>query len=270
MPRKTFGLLLLPLLAALSGASPPGGSSGDGYRVLGAMAVQHEGRIKPLDTYARLVVKQIYTRETIKLLDAKGKLVATWEPLAAWLDWQVRPSFWDEQEIIACEYLPLKQKVVSVPARAALAALVKSGKLSPADVARVEAASKDPNLTSADLKATAKLPGVPPEVAARLKVLAHKISPDQKWLSPDDLEHARIDADGHDHSFPDWAAELERRPSSRPELGLRPEYSALEKKGLETARGSLARYIGRSATATPARGSPSTSSPSLARTPPST
>ena len=131
-PLNAVGLgLVLAATAATSFAAD------DPYRVAGEVAIQHEGRIKPLDTFARLVVKQIYTREEIKLVDADGKVVGRWSPLPAFLDWQARPEFWDEQEIIAVEYPPLRQKLLRAPACEAMKTLADSGKLSADDQARV-------------------------------------------------------------------------------------------------------------------------------------
>ena len=73
----------------------------------------HEGRVKPLDTVAREEIKQIYTRETIKLTSEDGKTVTSWAPVAAFFDWSVRPKFWDQQPIIAVEYLPLKRFILA-------------------------------------------------------------------------------------------------------------------------------------------------------------
>ncbi|MDB5352952.1 MAG: ABC-type transport system involved in cytochrome c biosis, permease component [Planctomycetota bacterium] len=231
------------VVAASLAADQPRTSGENGYRVLGELAVQHSGRIKPLDTYARQTVKHVYTREIIKLRDLKGEEVGRWEPLAALLDWQARPDFWNAQEIIAFEYLPLKQKLISVPAREALAELAKSGKLSAADQASVEKAAKDPNVTTADLKAAAVLPGVPDALAAKLKTLAHKISPDQKWLAPQDLDEGRLVIDGQEVAFTDWIAQLAMRRPERPDLGEeQAKYTEIEKKALEGAQ-KLATYM---------------------------
>ena len=84
---------------------------GDGpaYDQIGKLAVMHAGRVKPLDTVAREEVKQVYGRETIKLrIDAaERRCVETWGPVGAFLDWMVRPEFWDDQPFILVDYLPL-------------------------------------------------------------------------------------------------------------------------------------------------------------------
>lgn len=236
--RRSAYFCLAIALAATVGASPSPDtpSSGNPYGLIGEVAVQHLGRVKPLDTYARLQVKEIVTRETIKIADADGKTTETWEPMAALLDWRARPEFWEDKEFIAFEYLPLKQKLISIPARELLTQLSKESTLAEGDRVRIAEAAKDPNVTSSDLKAAASLNGVPAESVKQLKSLAHKISPDQKWLSPDDLETGRIEVGGREVAFMDWLMELERRPSPRPEFDERPEYTTLEKKALEAGQ----------------------------------
>ncbi len=221
----SLGLVLAATTATSFAAEDP-------YRVAGEVAVQHEGRVKPLDTFARLVVKQIYTREDIKLVDADGKVVGRWSPLPAFLDWQARPDFWNEQEIIAVEYPPLRQKLLASPAKEAMKALADSGKLSAEDKARVLKSADDP--TWADLKAAASLNGVPAELKARLKLLSHKLHPDQKWLAPDDIEDAQLIADdGHEVDFRGWVEHAQRDAREKAgDLG-RPELPAMEKKAAE-------------------------------------
>ncbi len=132
--RLSLGVVLLAALGAAPAAEPAGKKA---YETLGKMPVQDNGRVKPLDTLARQRVKFIYTREIIKVrregeqnaarpasgfkaflatLRGEDPDVEKWEPMAAILDWQARPQFWDEQEIIAVEYLPLKQIILTIPA----------------------------------------------------------------------------------------------------------------------------------------------------------
>jgi ABC-type transport system involved in cytochrome c biogenesis permease subunit len=230
--RRPLLLLIGILVAGPSVAS----AADDAYTVLGKLAVQHSGRLKPLDTFARQMIKQVYTREDIKLTNSDGKTVATWQPLAAFIDWQARPEFWDDQEILAVEYPPLRQKLLSGPAREALKALADSGKLSATDKERVAKAAADPNVSFADLKAAAALQGVPAEMKARLKSLAHKIHPDQKWLSFNDLDNARLEIDGKEIAYRKWFVEVDGRQRMMGR-GVAPvELTPLEKKGIEAAQ----------------------------------
>src|SRR4051812_30857161 len=102
-----LGLAAATALAARPGPaaeSPPGGG-GPAYKTLGELVVMRDGRRKPLDTLARQQVKQIYGRETIKLLGPDGKAAGSWGPVAAFFDWSAHPDFWDDQDFILVEYL---------------------------------------------------------------------------------------------------------------------------------------------------------------------
>lgn len=223
-------LLLVGLILAGTRSASAGD---DAYGILGQLPVQHAGRVKPIDTFARQMIKQIYTREDIKIVDADGKTVATWKPLAAFVDWQARPDFWNAQEVIAVEFPPLRQKLLSAPAREALKALADSGKLSTEDQAKVAKAAENPDVSFADLKAAAALKGVPVEMKERLKALSHKIHPDQKWLAPDDLEHAHLIVDGKEVDYRDWIGTILQKQQGARRGGPKVTLSPLEKKGLE-------------------------------------
>ncbi len=67
------------------------------YQTLGRLAVQQNGRRKPLDTLAREVVKQIHGAPSVKERGALGNTIATWSAVAVLLDWSVRPQYWDDQ-----------------------------------------------------------------------------------------------------------------------------------------------------------------------------
>ena len=108
-----LGLVLagLPALAGETKVKVMG--EGPAYDQVGKLAVMHAGRVKPLDTVAREEVKHVFSRETIKLHDASNKVVETWGPVGAFLDWMVRPEFWDDQPFILVDYLPLRQLILA-------------------------------------------------------------------------------------------------------------------------------------------------------------
>ena len=93
---------------------------GPAYDQVGKLAVMHVGRVKPLDTLAREEVKHVFGRETIKLHDASNAVVETWGPVAAFLDWMVRPEFWDDQPFVLVDYLPLRQAILADSTRSRL------------------------------------------------------------------------------------------------------------------------------------------------------
>ncbi len=125
------GILLAGTAAALALAPARAGSentalgSGRAYELLGKVPVMHEGRIKPLDTLAREEVKQVYSRETIKLRNLEQEIIdlldpeaaakrkedvkpEAWGHVGAFLGWTVNPDFWDEQAFLLVDYLPLR------------------------------------------------------------------------------------------------------------------------------------------------------------------
>ena len=82
--KRLGGLALAGMLAAVlpargaDEAASPG--AGPAYELIGKVAVMHEGRVKPLDTVAREEVKQIYSRETIKLHDPNEEIEKILDP----------------------------------------------------------------------------------------------------------------------------------------------------------------------------------------------
>src|SRR5437879_828323 len=112
--KRLAGLALAGIFAAglpARGAEevkPPG--AGPAYELIGKVAVMHEGRKKPLDTVAREEVKQVYSRETIKLRDPRDEVekvlgpeshgdkgasvtpVQKWGPVGAFIGWTLSPD----------------------------------------------------------------------------------------------------------------------------------------------------------------------------------
>src|SRR5208337_4624474 len=127
---------------------------GPAYDQVGKLAVMHAGRVKPLDTVAREEVKHVFGRETIKLHDASNTLVETWGPVAAFLDWMVRPEFWDEQPFVLVDYLPLRQAILTDSSR---------------------------------------------------------LGEEHKWLTPRELEDAKISHQGQTTAFMEWVAGLDEQ-----------------------------------------------------------
>ena len=96
--------------------------SGPSYDKIGKVAVMHEGRMKPLDTVAREEVKQVYSRETIKLPDPREEIakilddpaaarkeasnwvLEKWGPVGAFLGWTVDPGNWEDKAFILVDY----------------------------------------------------------------------------------------------------------------------------------------------------------------------
>ena len=238
MRRNLWLPLGLAVATAMAMTAAAADDSTPSYRALGDLAVMHAGRIKPLDTQAREVVKQVYGREAVKLTDAAGKTVATWGPVACLFDWPARPDFWDEQDIILlggygdANYQPLKRKVLAASIAQHLKAVADLKTTPAAEAQRLRKLVDAPEVGSEDLLAAARLPGVPADRRKALEALAAKLAPEHKWLSPDDLQTARVTLDdGRKLDFIDWLGEIYGRIERvQRAMGGEPKLSDLEKK----------------------------------------
>jgi len=121
---------------------------GPAYEQVGKLAVMHVGRVKPLDTVAREEIKHVFGRETIKLHDAAGEVVETWGPVGAFLDWMVRPEFWDDQSFILVDYLPLRHVILAGSVRQQLKDIAARSATSAEDRASLTSLAKAPELST--------------------------------------------------------------------------------------------------------------------------
>ena len=210
---------------------------GPAYETLAKVPLMHAGRIKPLDTLAREEVKQIFGRETIKLHDSANKVVATWTPVAALFDWSSRPEFWDDQAFLLVEYLPLKRLLLAETIETRLTAIADKPETAPADRDALKAlAARKEALTAGDLNAflgTSRVTG--PDRAA-VASLAGALSEEHRWLSPRELEQARVLIDGQRLDFNTWFRGLvqrKRKADGGMGAGTGPKLTDLEKRAIE-------------------------------------
>jgi ABC-type transport system involved in cytochrome c biogenesis permease subunit len=105
--------LILGLAATMGMAAAPRSIDEQAYETLGALAVQHQGRRKPLDTLARETVQQIHGSSVLVQRGPRGEKVATWPAVAAVFDWSVRPEYWNSQAIILVEPLQLREALLT-------------------------------------------------------------------------------------------------------------------------------------------------------------
>lgn len=208
-------LVWLPLglvLASTLSAGPAGAESKielktdkvPGYKALADLAVMDRGRIKPLDTMAAERIKLIHSRTAIKLKNSEGETTQVWGPVAALLDWSVRPEFWDDQEFILVEYLPLKRLLMADRVRH-LIEEIAAREATPAETREsLESLADSEEFTESDLAAIHALPGLTEDDRAEIQRIDHKLAADTKWLAPSDLEEAHVDVDGRHMSFLGW------------------------------------------------------------------
>jgi ABC-type transport system involved in cytochrome c biogenesis permease subunit len=103
MLRPRFFALGLAIALATAIAIALSAVDDPAYQTLGRLAVQHNGRRKPLDTLAREAVKQIQGAPSIRAHDHLHNTITTWPAVAVLLDWSIRPQYWNDQDFIRDE-----------------------------------------------------------------------------------------------------------------------------------------------------------------------
>jgi ABC-type transport system involved in cytochrome c biogenesis permease subunit len=231
--KRLAGLALAGMLAAMLPArgsddvKPPG--TGLAYEQIGKVPVMHEGRVKPLDTVAREEVKQVYSRETIKLHDPNEEIdkildpeaharklaaelpIEKWGPVGAFVGWTVNPEFWDDQPFILVDYLPLRRRIVAEPLAKQLQAIAGKPTTSADDKAAIARLVDNHELTAPLLTSFLRGSKLPPADKKAIAELTAKLTEEHKWLTPRELEEAKIVDKDHTHSFIEWAAELQEQ-----------------------------------------------------------
>jgi ABC-type transport system involved in cytochrome c biogenesis permease subunit len=210
------------------------------YETLGKLPLMHEGRIKPLDTVARQEIKGIYTRETIKLTSADGKTITSWSPVAAFFDWSSRPKFWDDQPIIAVEYLPIKRFILAGEIKAELEVIAGKAGTSEADRKRIKALVDRPEIEANELRSLVRNGKLDEADALTIEKLAVKVGEETRWLTPDDLETADVTVDGKKIPFMVWLDGLSKRKQGGP-MSRGAKLTDLEDKGFDVGV-KLGRY----------------------------
>jgi len=210
--------------------------AGPAYRAFGELPMMHIGRVKPIDTVAREEIKSIFTRETIKLPGKDGKPGSTWMPVAAFLDWSVRPKFWDEQPIIAVEYLPLKRMIFAEEVHLALEGIAGKAATPEATRTRLKELTNLVEVDASEIRNVVRDSGLPKEDGELLLALAAKIGEETKWLAPEDLENAQVSVEGKATPLMAWFEELaKRRVGTNDQATGKPRGTDLERKGAEVA-----------------------------------
>ncbi|HEV3121931.1 MAG TPA: ABC transporter permease, partial [Isosphaeraceae bacterium] len=241
---RNRGWLILGLCAAIStaalsakAAEAPRLGSGPAYEALGQMAVLHQGRVKPLDTMSRQVIKQFYGDETITFFDAEGKRASSWGPVGAFLDMSARPEFWNDQPIIRVVYMPLKRMLLAGTAQQELRALAQKPATAPADKTRLEALAREPVITPEALAELAKTSQLPEADRKTLAALGARLGASLRWVSPREIEDAKVTVEGQSVPFEMWVADIVRRfePDEEGPMVGRPKLPELEKNARDCA-----------------------------------
>src|SRR5579864_1145340 len=239
---RRYMWLSLGVVVALGAAPAPAPPSvnaygtGTAYDALGHMAVLHQGRVKPLDTMARQLIKEFYGSETITLYDSEYRPSAKWEHVGALLDMTVRPDFWDDQKIIRVEFLPLKRLLLAEPIKKELTAIAGKTSTSADDRAKLQALARASDVSAEQLTDLARSTQLPKEDGKALLALATRLgaSKETKWFSPHELENTRVTIDGRTVPFELWLGDIARRVESEGgSMAQRPKLPDLEKNAYE-------------------------------------
>ncbi len=250
--RRVLAVLAQALVVGSAVAADEPGV-GPAYEAIGRVPVMHAGRVKPFDTVAREEVKQVFGRETIKLVDPATEVEhilnpsarptqdrsdepARWGPVGAFLGWLVAPEFWDEQPFILVDYLPLRRLIVADSLATRLTAIAAKSTTPASEKGTLESLAADLEPTSKGLIAFLATSRLPVEDKKTIAELAAKLSEEHKWLTPRELDEARVRAKDRVVSFLDWAADLEvqqRRFTANPESA--PRLTEVERRAVEVA-----------------------------------
>jgi len=210
---------------------------GPAYQTLGKIAVLHEGRVKPFDTFAREEVKQIFGRETIKVLDPsrENKVVETWGPVGAAYDWSVRPEVWDDTPFILVEYVPLKRLILADAIRTRLNGVAGKESTGQADREALKKLAADPEISAASVNAFLAKSSLAGDDRKAVATLAAELSEEHKWLTPRQLEEANVVSEGGQSlPFDAWFREVvmkKRKADASPTGDVR--LTEVEKRGHE-------------------------------------
>jgi ABC-type transport system involved in cytochrome c biogenesis permease subunit len=208
-------LSLAPGVPAIAGPGERAGEgrfgSGPAYDALGEIPVLHNGRIKPLDTMARLEVRDVYGPGEITLKGESGAKDAKWTAVGALIDWPTRPDFWDGQEIILIDlwdYRGFKQELLAEPIKRSLADLAVRASTTSQAKSAIEALIKQDLLAEKDLDELLRLKLLDESAKAVVEGWARKLSEGRKRVSPAALHAAVLKVDDRRLSFDDWFREV--------------------------------------------------------------
>jgi hypothetical protein len=154
--------------------------------------------------------------------------------VAALFGWSASPEYWDDQDIILVEYLPLKRLLLADAAHARLAALRDKPGTAAALRPELDRLIAAATVSAEDLRALAGRPGLAADDRTALEALAFKMGEEHKWLSPRELEGAQVLVEGKRIPFQAWSTDIASRADrGGPMVARNMALSTVEKKAKE-------------------------------------
>ena len=163
-----------------------------------------------------------------------------WGPVGAFIGWTISPEYWDDQPFILVDYLPLRRRIMAETLTTRLKAIADKSTTADDEKALVAKARR----RAGDNRCRADR--LPPRLQAAVEdkktiaEIAAKLSEEHKWLTPRELEEARITDKDHAHPFIDWASELQeqkRQFNANPQSAAR--LTELERRAIEVGHAAF-------------------------------
>jgi ABC-type transport system involved in cytochrome c biogenesis permease subunit len=219
------------------------------YKTLGDLPLLHDdgvgGRRKPLDTYARLAVRQVYGREVIKTEPTPELAHKSWDPLTAFRDWTARPEAWDEQEIVLIDlfdYRPFKQRILASVIQKRLELILAREGTSGEIKELIEPLLRAEAITERQVEGLVTRLPRESEDRKELARFARMLGEGRKWIAPAVLEEARVKVGDRSIAFFNYVGELmgkAREATDGPKKG-KEALSSFERRALEVGERWLA------------------------------
>ena len=180
------------------------------YAALGRLPVLHHGRVKPLDTMARLEVRDVYGPGDVTIPGQHGEKATKWGQVATLLDWSARPDYWNQQEIILVDlwdYRGFKQELLAEPIKAELRTIAAQSTNDAAKQA-IDALLKKDAIAEKDLNALLAAKVLDQPSAAKLVPWAEKLAEGRKRVAPEVLQTALLKDGERKIAFEEWFSEV--------------------------------------------------------------
>ena len=122
-----------------------------------------------------------------------------------------RPEVWDDQPFILVDYLPLRRTILAGSIKTRLKELAAKPPTSAADRSELNKLAEEPEPNSAAILSYLRSSQLPEADRKEVAELAAKLSEEHKWLTPREIEDAKIDQAGNpSRSCNGWPCSMSR------------------------------------------------------------